>query len=383
MSAAEDKRIMVSGCFDLLHSGHVAFLQEAAEMGKLTVCVGSDRTVFELKGRSTVNDQRERAFMLSALKCVDEVVVSRGSGHLDFEPELDHVKPDIFFVNHDGDSPNKKQLIESRGIEYRVSRRVPRPGLIARSTTDLRGSEVVPYRLDLAGGWLDQPMVGSLHPGPVINISLEPDELYESRSGMASSTRRAAKLLWGPRLPIDDREKLAKLLFAFENPPGTKNVAGSQDAIGLVFPGLNRLNYDGAYWPASIESCHDDRILDFLEQHLYLKHVQCRPGEFEVLEQQHVTPAGAKELADAANELWQATLACDAKATGLAMTRSFDAQVAMFPMMRTPSVDDAIAASTDDVLGYKLSGAGGGGYLVLFSDKPVADAARVCIRREV
>jgi cytidyltransferase-like protein len=78
---------MVSGCFDLLHSGHVAFLQEAAQLGDLYVCIGSDDTVNGLKGRRPVNSQQERKFMLEALKCVHEVRVSRGSGIMDFLPE--------------------------------------------------------------------------------------------------------------------------------------------------------------------------------------------------------------------------------------------------------------------------------------------------------
>jgi cytidyltransferase-like protein len=55
---------MVSGCFDLLHSGHVAFLQEASQLGDLYVCIGSDDTVNGLKGRRPVNSQQERKFML-------------------------------------------------------------------------------------------------------------------------------------------------------------------------------------------------------------------------------------------------------------------------------------------------------------------------------
>lgn len=382
MTPPAPTRVMVSGCFDLLHSGHVAFLTEAAEIGPVTVCIGSDRTVMQLKGRPPINDQRERAFMLEALQCVDQVRISRGSGHLDFEPEIDAVQPDVFFVNHDGDSPDKRGLIESRGIEYRVADRLPHEGLMARSTTDLRGAEVVPYRLDLAGGWLDQPFVSQLHAGPVINISLEPDERYATRSGMASSTREAAKLLWGPRLPIDDREKLAKLLFAWENPPGTTDVAGSQDPIGIVFPGLNRMDYEGDYWPSRIASVHDDAVLDFLESHLYLKYVRARPGAFEVLAEQHVTADRAAALAEAAERFWRTALDCDARAAGRAMTDSFDAQVAMFPRMRTPEVDHAIEESAGPALGCKLSGAGGGGYLVLFSEREIPEALRPCIRRE-
>lgn len=72
------RKVMVSGCFDLLHSGHVAFLQEAAALGALHVCIGSDETVFRLKGHYPGNSQAERQFLLGALAYVASVRVRRG-----------------------------------------------------------------------------------------------------------------------------------------------------------------------------------------------------------------------------------------------------------------------------------------------------------------
>ena len=379
-SSPERARVMVSGCFDLLHSGHVAFLQEAATHGRVWVCLGSDRTVFDLKGRRPVNTEDERAFMISALDCVEQVRISRGSGLLDFLPELEEIRPDVFFVNRDGDTAAKREAIESRGVAYRVAERKPHEGLTPRSTTSLRTRQVVPYRIDLAGGWLDQPFVSRLHPGPVITLSLEPDERYERRSGMASSTRDTAVQIWGPRLPVEEREKLAKLLFAFENPPGTKEIAGSQDAIGLIYPGLNKLSYAGEYWPEKIETCLDPEVLKFIEDRLRLVFIRPRPGPFEVLDKQHPNAASAKKLADAADRLWDAALARDAQAMGRAMTGAFDAQVEMFPLMRSPEVDEAIEKHKDACLGYKISGAGGGGYLVCFTEQDIPDAIHPVIR---
>jgi len=372
---------MVSGCFDLLHSGHVAFLEEAAALGRLTVCVGADRTVYDLKGRAPINTEEERAFMLAALRCVDEVRVSRGGGLLDFIPELDELEPDIFFVNRDGDSQAKREAVERRGVRYVVAEREPSSGLPARSTTALRRMNQVPYRLDLAGGWLDQPMIGSMAPGPVVNISLEPDERFHRRSGLASSTRNTATQIWGPRIPIDDRHKLGKLLFAFENPPGTKDVSGSQDAIGVVFPGLNRLDYAGEYWPDAIDSVHDEQTLRFVESHLYMIHAGERPPGFDVITGARPSAEGAARLADAAHALWEACLAHDARRFGQAMTDALHAQVDMFPAM----LNDKLRGMIDqhpDALGCKVSGAGGGGYLVLVSESPIPDAVRPVIRRE-
>jgi hypothetical protein len=96
----------------------------------------------------------------------------------------------------------------------------------------------MPYRIDLAGGWLDQPFVSRHYPGSVITLCIEPTVEFNDRSGMATSTRYTALDIWGPRLPPGDSEKLARILFACNNPPGTEYVSGAQDAIGIVFPGL-------------------------------------------------------------------------------------------------------------------------------------------------
>ena len=114
-------KVFVSGCFDLLHSGHIKFLMEAAKLGDLYVSIGSDKTVKELKHRDTIYNEKERKFMLESLRCVKQVFIGSGSGVLDFIPELEQVKPDIFFVNSDGDSPAKKQFIESKGILWYAS----------------------------------------------------------------------------------------------------------------------------------------------------------------------------------------------------------------------------------------------------------------------
>ena len=209
----------VSGCFDLLHSGHVEFLQQAARFGRLHVAVGSDSTVRRLKGRAPVYTARERVFMISALSCVHAAFVSTGSGLLDFENELRAVNPDVFVVNEDGDSVAKARLCEEVGVAYQVLQRVPHGDLPQRSTSDLRIAHDVPYRIDLAGGWLDQPFVSRFAPGSVVTACIEPTRSFDERSGLATSTRRAALSLWNSIMPNHDFEDAARILFAVENPP--------------------------------------------------------------------------------------------------------------------------------------------------------------------
>ena len=376
------KKVFVSGCFDLLHSGHVAFFEEAATHGDLYVGVGSDRTINDLKGRRTINGERERLYMISSLRFVKEAWINQGSGLLDFEDELRRLKPDIFFVNEDGYTPDKKRLCDELGVELIVSKRVPVAGLPPRSTTELRSECRIPYRLDLAGGWLDQPYVSKHWPGPVLTISIEPDLEFNDRSGMSSSTRRKAIELWHTDIPEGDPHLLARTLFCLENPPGTTYVSGSQDAIGIVFPGLNRLDYpSGDYWPEKITPVHDPEVLDFIEEHLWFITLPPRAGDFNVLDQTNITVEGARALAEAADGVWEALLKRDISAFGRFYRVSFEAQVAMFPLMKSAVVSETIDHYRNQALGWKLAGAGGGGYLALVSEKPVENAIKIRIRR--
>lgn len=119
------RKVFVSGCFDLLHSGHIAFLQQAASYGDLYIALGSDKTVYDLKGRIPVNNEQERLYVMQSLTCVKQAFISAGSGVLDFETELRAMKPDLFIVNADGNIPQKAELCRELAIEYLVLKREP------------------------------------------------------------------------------------------------------------------------------------------------------------------------------------------------------------------------------------------------------------------
>jgi len=376
------KKVFVSGCYDMLHSGHVEFFREASAYGDLYVALGSDKTIYDLKGRLPVNDERERLFMVQAISFVKHAFISRGSGMLDFEGELREIQPDYLIVNEDGHLQEKRSLCEELGIEYVILSRKPFVDLPQRSTTLLRKQTLIPFRIDLAGGWLDQPWVSEHYPGSVVTISLEPTLEFNERSGMASSTRRAAIDLWGTRIPPGNYEKLARMLFCYDNPPGTKVISGSQDSIGIVFPGLAKAYYEGKYWPTHIEHVQDAQTLQFVENSLYLVTLGPRQVEFDVLADTNITPAGARALADAAENCWHAILARDLERFGHFFRMSFEAQVAMFPHMLNDDIVQLIKLYEDVALGWKLSGAGGGGYLILVSNKPIENAVRVIARRD-
>ncbi|MDR1181559.1 MAG: adenylyltransferase/cytidyltransferase family protein [Bacteroidales bacterium] len=376
-----NKKIFVSGCYDMLHSGHVAFFEEAATLGDLYVGIGSDATISELKGRRTINTEQERLYMVNSLKAVKCAFINKGNGLLDFENDILELKPDIFFVNEDGHTPAKEALCKKLGIEYVVSKRIPHGNLPVRSTTALRKECNMPYRIDLAGGWLDQPYVSKYHPGPVLTISVEPDYDFNDRSGMSTSTRKKAIELWQTDIPVGDREKLAKTLFCYENPPGKTEISGSQDSLGIVMPGLNRLDYNGNYWPEKIHSVFDSDIMDWLEERIHLISLSPRSWEYSVLSETYLDTVNAKVLSEAANECWNAILEKDTGKFSDSVRKSFEAQIKMFPKMVDSKVLENIEYYKSKALGWKLSGAGGGGYLILISDKPVDNSLKIRIRR--
>jgi galactokinase/mevalonate kinase-like predicted kinase len=309
-------------------------------------------------------------------------MINSGEGLLDFVVELQLIRPDIFVVNEDGHSPSKQALCQQIGIEYKVLKRIPHPGLPSRSTTALRTECTIPFRIDLAGGWLDQPWVSKHAPGPVITISIEPGIEFNERSGMASSTRRKAIELWRNQIPTGNHEQLARLLFSYENPPGTKVVAGSQDALGIVLPGLNKLDYKGDYWPEKITSVYDEELLEWIENHLYLVTLGPRTSAYDVLKNTLINHDTAAELARAANICWAALTGKDLQGFGKAFRQSFEAQIAMFPNMVDESIFNIIDTYRNRALGWKLSGAGGGGYLILVAQQPIEGSIKIKIRRK-
>lgn len=384
------KKVFVSGCYDLLHSGHVEFFQQASRYGDLYVGIGSDATYLEYKHRKPMFPQEERLFMVKNIKAVKDAYINGGRGVIDFLPTLDLVKPDVFVVNAEGGSEEKRRICEERGIEYVELQRTPHEGLTARSSSDLKKALAtsadssgegagIPTRLDLAGTWIDQPYVSLYHPGWAITISLEPTFEVRDRCGLSTSTRNMIKKIWPVKLPKMDPEMLARLVFCFENNPERHDgiISGAQDSIGICIPGLARHYYDHNFWPVKIESTQDEMTLRFLESHLVMVPMEPRRPGCSVVEGKDITGEKVKALADAADACWQAILAHDLEGFAAAYRASFAAQTAMFPGMVNPSVDGVVEPSAsvqpmidkysamDGVLAWKMPGAGGGGYLAL------------------
>ena len=368
--AEKKRKVFVSGCYDLLHSGHVEFFKQASQYGDLYVGIGSDKTIAALKGHKTMYSEQERLFMVRAIRYVKEAYINQGEGFLDFLPTLDIVRPDCLVVNEDGDREEKRALCRQRGMEYIVLKRVPSDGLAARSSTDLKQlPSQLPTRLDLAGTWIDQPYVSCYAPGWALTISLEPTFEVRERCGLSTSTRNTIKRVWPYQLPNMDPEMLARLVFCLENDPERSDgiVSGAQDAIGICVPGLARHYYNGAFWPEKIEYTQDPALLGWLEDHLCMIPMFPRRPGCSVVEGKDITTGKVKALAAAAADCWDAIMKQDVDAFAAAYRASFAAQVAMFPAMIQPGVQDYIDrySAMDGVLAWKMPGAGGGGYLAL------------------
>ena len=373
------KKVFVSGCYDLLHSGHVEFFRQASQYGDLYVGIGSDNTILYYKNHKTEYSEQERLFMVKSIRYVKEAYINAGSGILDFLPTLDIVKPDILVVNSDGGSEDKRRVCEERGIEYVVLERDPHEGLEARSSTALKKRPCqLPPRLDLAGTWIDQPYVSCHHPGWALTISLEPSFEIRDRCGLSTSTRNVIKRIWPYQLPNMDPETLARLVFCFENHPERADgiISGAQDAIGICVPGLCRHYYDNHFWPDKIETCEDEAVLQWLESHLCLIPMEPRRPGCSVVEGKDITPAKVAVLAGAADRCWEAIMNMNLDAFAAAYRDSFEAQVAMFPAMVQGCVQSYIDkyGAMEDVLAWKMPGAGGGGYLACV----VRDTATFC-----
>lgn len=388
----KNKKVFVSGCYDLLHSGHIEFFRQAAEYGDLYVGIGSDTTYLEYKHRKPMFPEEERLFMVKAVRYVKEAYINQGSGVIDFIPTLDAIHPDILVVNAEGGSEAKRRLCAERGMEYIELQRTPAEGLEARSSSSLKArlsnansdendSYGIPTRLDLAGTWIDQPYVSMYHPGWAITISIEPTFEVRDRCGLSTSTRKMIQKIWPIRLPKMDPEMLARLVFCFENNPEREagHISGAQDSIGICVPGLSRHYYDNNFWPKKIESTSDEMTMRFLEDHLCMIPLEPRKPGCSVVEGKDITPEKVKALAVAADNCWDAIMSRNLEAFAAAYRASFEAQIAMFPGMVRPTyigheaengneyILDAINrySAMDDVLAWKMPGAGGGGYLAL------------------
>ena len=248
----------------------------------------------------------------------------------------------------------------------------------------------LPYRLALAGGWIDQPFVSKLNPSPpgsMVVVGIEPQFWFMERAGICIGTRNIAMKLWHGTLPEADPERLVQDLYNAEN-EGKSEPSGSQDMIGLVYPGVNRLDYDfrhkGGVFPRHIESNNDPQVARWLESVVHLLPVNQRPEGYNPLELRNLDPRWIGRLGQSGRACYDAIVARDIAALGASMNECMLCWEAILPgtvRHRTIQIDlpALLKYYQSRYAGAMYSGCGGG-YLYVVSETPIPGAFHVKVR---
>jgi len=258
----------------------------------------------------------------------------------------------------------------------------------SRDITEVLGR--LPYRLALAGGWIDQPFVSRLNPSPpgsMVVVSIEPQFWFMERAGICIGTRNVAMRLWQGVLPEADPDQLVQDLYAAEN-EGKAEPSGSQDMIGLVYPGISRLDYDfrhkGGIFPRHIESSNDPQVASWLEKVIHILPVSQRPDGYNPLEIKNLDPRWIARLGQSGRACYDAILARDIAALGDSLNECMLCWEAILPgTVRHRTIQIDLPALLEHYQsrypGAMYSGCGGG-YLYVISDTPVPGAFHIKVR---
>jgi hypothetical protein len=248
----------------------------------------------------------------------------------------------------------------------------------------------IPNRLQLAGGWIDQPFVSQHNPRPpgsMVVVQIEPDFRPMDRSGIASGTRAIAMKIWKGKLPRRPAAELVRELYDAEN-RGKAEPSGSQDMIGLVYPGINRLDYDfaanGGVFPSHIETLNQARPARWLEKILHLLPVEPRPEGYSPLGEKHLHPAWVARLGQSGKDCFDAIRRMDVKALGASLNETMICWEKLLPhVVRHPLIKLDLKAMLkvyqDNHPGAMFSGCGGG-YLIVASKEKVPGSFQVTVR---
>jgi hypothetical protein len=254
--------------------------------------------------------------------------------------------------------------------------------------TDIIGR--MPYRMAFAGGWIDQPFVSRHNPSPpgsMVVVALEPTIRFMDRCGMGTSTRKVAARLWGDALPDRDPAELVRELYDAEN-RGKSAPSGSQDMAGLIYPGVNRLDYDfafeGGYFPCHVESSNDPAVAAWLQQVIWMVPVNQRPLGYSPLGIQNLDREWIRRLGQSGKDCFDAIVARDTRGLARSMAETMRCWEVLLPrVVRHESITvdlvGLLAYYQARYRGAMYSGCGGG-YLYVVSEEPVAGGFQVRVR---
>ena len=259
---------------------------------------------------------------------------------------------------------------------------------LSAGLTDVIGR--LPYRVQLAGGWIDQPFISELNPEPpgsMVVVCLEPTVRFMDRCGMATGTRYIAQEIWGDEFPDRSRDELIRELYAAEN-QDLAQPSGSQDMAGLIVPGISRLDYDVSVdegiFPTHIESTSDAASVEWLENVLQFVAVGPRPAGYDPLIVRRLDPEWVGRLSRSGKDCYDSIVRRDLPGLGASMVECTLAWDALLPGIfahPTISLDlkGLLASYQAAYPGAMFSGCGGG-YIVIASDREVPGSFRVKVR---
>jgi len=248
----------------------------------------------------------------------------------------------------------------------------------------------IPNRLQLAGGWIDQPFVSKHNPKPpgsMVVLQIKPDFRPMDRCGIAGGTRAVAMKLWKGKIPNRPREELVRELYDAEN-RGKNNPSGSQDMIGLIYPGVNRLDYDynfedGAF-PSHIESCNEIKVARWLEKVLHLLPIEPRPDGYNPLGIKNLEPKWISRLGDSGKNCFDSICKMDLDALGKSFNETMLCwekilpHVVAHPLIKL-DLKRILKIYQERFPGAMFSGCGGG-YLIVASKEKIPGALHVTVR---
>jgi hypothetical protein len=248
----------------------------------------------------------------------------------------------------------------------------------------------IPYRIALAGGWIDQPFVSRHDPSPpgsMVVISVHPDFRFMDYCGIGTSTRKVAERIWGSRIPERPRQDLVRELYEAEN-EGAAAPSGSQDMVGLVYPGVTRIDYDfrceGGVFPSHVESNTDARVAEWVQGVIRVLPVAQRPPGYSPLEVMNMDPAWVKRLGDCGRACFDSIVSRELQGLQESMNECMAAWAALLPSTvkhRTVTVDlEAILRHYQREYGGAMYSGCGGGYLFIATDREVPGSFSVRVQ---
>lgn len=254
--------------------------------------------------------------------------------------------------------------------------------------TDIVGT--LQYRIALAGGWIDQPFVSQHNPSPpgsMVVVAVEPQFRWMDRAGICGSTRQIAMKLWNGTLPDRDPEELVRELYRAEN-EGQAEPSGSQDMIGLIYPGVSRLDYNfdvhGGLFTERIASCNDPDVTTWLGNVIHVLPIAPRPDGYNPLETKNLDPNWIARLGQSGRDCYDAIVGQDLARLGASMNECMACWEAILPgtvRHETLKIDlaELLAFYQTKYPGAMYSGCGGG-YLFVVSEDPVPGAFKIKVR---